>query len=637
MAIGGRGLRLRGGLILILSILALRLRLLLLLLRILSRLAGGVLVLILILLRVSWRGIRLLGRILILVLLALALILVLARIGLRVVLGILRILALVLILLLLLILVLIVLVALAALVLGGLLLQFVELALHEVAVELRVGVVRFQLQRVLVGLDRLLPGLDGLLAVALLGLLAQAVEGVAEVVIGLLLDVELVGLEGLLVGLARLVVLVVLVGRRAEIELQLRRRGLRLLRRLLEFLLGLGVIAFLERLLARLRGGPQGADGGEGETEQQRGGGRGGQASLAAARQPSLARGFGDNGCAGPAPGAAGADQGLEEQRQQAERQRPLESFQRHPHFAGRLLVVGERGQLFLIQLGHALAPLPQRAVGAAGRLGDLAEAGFVEPRLDDLAPRVVDEVGPARVVRNRDQIALRRADADGIDLEAVLGRLLGGVDRRALEVFAVGHEDEELGAARLGPEGFLGLADRAGDIGPAARDRGGVERVDRLPEGVPVERQRAFEEGFSGEGDQPQPVPVEPVGQIVDRHPGPGQPVGLHVLGQHALRGVDREEDIDAPLLRLLPEITGLGPGQRDEEAGQAEEEEESFDRAARGRNRGGQLFQKMARGEGRQGRPLPPVMPVEEPGEQSAGRQPDRQPIGIGEFHNT
>src|SRR5580658_5734988 len=66
-------------------------------------------------------------------------------------------------------------------------LQLVDFALHEIAVVLGVGIIGAQLQRGVVRLDRLFPGLQRLLLRALQGPLSGAVQRVAQVVIGVLL------------------------------------------------------------------------------------------------------------------------------------------------------------------------------------------------------------------------------------------------------------------------------------------------------------------------------------------------------------------------------------------------------------------------------------------------------------------
>ena len=63
----------------------------------------------------------------------------------------------------------------------------IDLALHQVAVVLAIGIVCAQLQRGLVGLYRLGPLLQGFLRGSLFGLLSRAIQRIAEVVVSVLL------------------------------------------------------------------------------------------------------------------------------------------------------------------------------------------------------------------------------------------------------------------------------------------------------------------------------------------------------------------------------------------------------------------------------------------------------------------
>src|SRR5580658_2230754 len=108
-------------------------------------------------------------------------------------------------------------------------LQLVDFALHEIAVVLGVGIIGAQLQRGVVRLDRLFPGLQRLLLRALQGPLSGAVQRVAQVVIGVLLLRQALGVprhraaDRRLKRLRRLRKLSGAVGGGANVELQRRR------------------------------------------------------------------------------------------------------------------------------------------------------------------------------------------------------------------------------------------------------------------------------------------------------------------------------------------------------------------------------------------------------------------------------
>ena len=115
-----------------------------------------------------------------------------------------------------------------------LLLQFIQFFLHEVAIELSIGVIGAELQRGVIRLYRLLPGLNGLLRIGRLGRLACAIKRIAEVVISILLRGQTLGIGGrfftkrLLKRLCRLRKLARLVSRRARVKHEIRLFGIAL-------------------------------------------------------------------------------------------------------------------------------------------------------------------------------------------------------------------------------------------------------------------------------------------------------------------------------------------------------------------------------------------------------------------------
>ena len=131
-------------------------------------------------------------------------------------------------------------------------LELVDLLLHEVAVVFRLSVVGGDLQGSVVGFHRLLPGLDRLLRGFLPGLLAHAVLGVSEVVIRVVLQRHLVGVQALLKTGGSLRVVPGFVGGGPGIEVQFGAGGL-FGGGLSILLLRLGEVAFLVSLFGALR------------------------------------------------------------------------------------------------------------------------------------------------------------------------------------------------------------------------------------------------------------------------------------------------------------------------------------------------------------------------------------------------
>src|ERR1035441_6624014 len=99
-----------------------------------------------------------------------------------------------------------------------LLLEFLELALHELIIGFRVCVLRAQLDRALVILEGFLPRLRALLRVRVA--LAEMVKGVALIVIRQPLEFQIRRREGRVELLGRLLELLVAVGRGARVEVQ---------------------------------------------------------------------------------------------------------------------------------------------------------------------------------------------------------------------------------------------------------------------------------------------------------------------------------------------------------------------------------------------------------------------------------
>ena len=98
-----------------------------------------------------------------------------------------------------------------------------------------------------------------------------------------------------------------------------------------------------------------------------------------------------------------------------------------------------------LIDALESLTLRPERRILSAGGGGDGLERGLIEMGFDEGAGLVLDEAG-IRVRRQGNEIALRGAHADGVDLEAVLTRRgLGGNQCIAFEILAVGDQDENL------------------------------------------------------------------------------------------------------------------------------------------------------------------------------------------------
>ena len=138
----------------------------------------------------------------------------------------------------------------------------------------------------------------------------------------------------------------------------------------------------------------------------------------------------------------------------------------------------GQRRQSLLVNGFESLALRAKGRVESARRPGNRLQARFVQVRFHELAGLVFHETA-ALFRRNRDQVAVGRADADGVNLQAILRRRFRRNERVAFEILAVGQQDEDFVLARAILQCGLRLANRAGDVGATTGNDGGVERLE--------------------------------------------------------------------------------------------------------------------------------------------------------------
>ena len=156
-----------------------------------------------------------------------------------------------------------------------------------------------------------------------------------------------------------------------------------------------------------------------------------------------------------------------------------------------------------LIDGFESLSFRAERGILSAGGGGDGLERRLIETGFDEGAGLVFDETG-IRVRRQGNEITLRGAHADGVDLQAVLTRRrLSGSQRVAFEILAVGDQDENLVAAGTAPQRGCGLANGARDIGAAARNGVDVDRAQGFVECAIVEGDGADQKGVAGKGHE--------------------------------------------------------------------------------------------------------------------------------------
>ncbi|EKD35771.1 MAG: hypothetical protein ACD_75C01785G0002 [uncultured bacterium] len=368
---------------------------------------------------------------------------------------------------------------------------------------------------------------------------------VAAIVIGLLLQFDILALQCLVEGLDGGVIHVVLVGGSAVIILQLRVvRGL--FQQFAEIFGGRQVVAAAVGIFA-IRSVASGA---EERNEQEKEDHNLGLPFHQAAERLAQR----DRPCLFPF-----ADQHFRDQYDSRQCQRPLESFDGDLVPALGQFFLGDQGQFLPVDRLETLART-ERGIKAAALFGDGREGLLIEPGGDEVARRVLDEAFVPGAAEGN-QFTLFGADADGMDGEALCRRFLGGFYRIAFEVFPVGDDDENLVIGCIA-EHFHGAVDDLDDIGAALGDELGIHGRQRLFEGIVIKGQRAHEIGGAGKGQEPHPVAVQPADEIEDRQMRPLQPVRFHVLGEHALRGIEGKEQVDALAFHIHPPLAVLRPG---------------------------------------------------------------------------
>src|SRR5207302_607227 len=180
------------------------------------------------------------------------------------------------------------------------------------------------------------------------------------------------------------------------------------------------------------------------------------------------------------------ADERLDEQQHEADRQRDLEAVLEAPLEGRGELALLHRSDVVAVELAEPERGALGVQVDAARVACDLPERLLVEPRLHHL-PLAVLHVPPGL---GRHQLTLGGADADGIDLDAALLGALGRLLDVALVALAVGDEDECLVVALAALERLEARGDRGAEVRAAARDDADVDRIDALAEGALVDRE---------------------------------------------------------------------------------------------------------------------------------------------------
>ena len=247
------------------------------------------------------------------------------------------------------------------------------------------------------------------------------------------------------------------------------------------------------------------------------------------------------------------AEQHRRDHRANRRTERPLVALDRNPGKSCVGFVFFHFAEAVADDLLHFRRAVSERNVEAPARFRNFPHPRFVELRLHVLALIVAQELRPAAGRRNRNQRAIRRAEADRENVKAILVRPRGD-HRIRLQLLAVGKNDQRAVLALAFSECLVRRLDRIREIRPAARDDVRVEFLQRVAHRAEVRRERRLQERRSGKRDQAHAVALDLIQQILGGELCAREPVRQEIRREHGFRGVDREDDVAPALPFLLP-----------------------------------------------------------------------------------
>ena len=143
------------------------------------------------------------------------------------------------------------------------------------------------------------------------------------------------------------------------------------------------------------------------------------------------------------------------------------------------------------------------------------------------------------------------------------------------------------------------------------------------------------MQKGVASEGHETHAVAVQLVQEIMHGEFCAGKPVRLHVLGEHALRSINGEKQLESLSVCFLPLVTGLRSSERDEEAEYAEDKECLFRLPASRRDGHGEPVQQAHGDEPRERRALQGLEFAIAPEQEGACGQARNEPERLSELH--
>ncbi len=332
---------------------------------------------------------------------------------------------------------------------------------------------------------------------------------------------------------------------------------------------------------------------------------------------------------------APGSDQRFENQQEQGESERPLESFDGGTLQLRRDFFFRDGADSRFKNLLETVARRAQIHVKPPGFLGDRLKGVRIEFALDDPSVLVADVLGRPRSRAHGNGRALGRSHPDGVNRYPVFGGFAGLCDAASLQVFAVRDENQDFEII-VGREGGFRLLEGGGQIRAPRRDYVRIDRIERLEEGVVVERERALQERASRKGDQSDAVSLEPVDEVFDRQFRPDEAVGFDIVRKHGPRTVEGEDQIDAPAAAFGPGMSPLRAGEGEKKQGCGYDEKrilEPFPRRAVGFE---EVGNETPRCEAADTRASPAAVDPEKQDQQNDRNRKQEEPESVCEFNH-
>ena len=146
--------------------------------------------------------------------------------------------------------------------------------------------------------------------------------------------------------------------------------------------------------------------------------------------------------------------------------------------------------------------------------------------------------------------------------------------------IFAVGDEQHRLArlAAPAALEDFPGFIESVRDGGPLRGHADGCHGAQEQPGGGVIGGQRALDERVAREHHQADPISLQPIEQRRHFQLRALDPRGLHIARQHAVRRVQRHDQIDPGALHQLRPLATLQAGGGDEEEEESKPEQRTL-----------------------------------------------------------